>query len=798
MRSDAIEVRRERALDDLEIVGSETEERFDRIVRLAASRFSAPVALISLIGGDRQWFKARVGFAQQETPASEAFCVHTIASDAVMVVPDATLDRRFSDHPLVRGTSGIRFYAGAPLTLSNGHRVGALCVLDHAPRPGFDEPDRHDLADFAAIVADLMEQRVAMMRHATTEVRYRDIVESAAASIVVVDTDGAIVSANPATEMIFKRDADSLQGAAVRLLLPDLVATPANDGAATGADETMKLRGRRADGSDVPVQLHVNRWHDSRGRQFTTLVIRDLTARNEAERALAASKRETDAARAAAEQAHLRLEEAIEVLPGGFGLFDAEDRLVVCNAGARSLYPTLSHLLTPGTSYEELLRTFVEAGIFVLPDDMRPEDWVQKRLAFHRAPAGHDDVQLTGGRWLRFEDRITREGGRVGIRIDVTASKRREESFKLLFEGNPVPMWLHDPRSGRIVEVNDTAVAAYGYDRETFLAMSLADIELTEDPDAVAPTAERRHRRADGSLMDVEIVQSRMVFEERELTLCGLIDVTARNRAEASLRLARDSAEEASRMKSQFLANMSHELRTPLNAILGFAQLLESGIAGPLSTNAHAYVGYIGSSGTHLLSIIEDVLDLSRFEAGYLTLEEQEVNLSETIASAVELVRCTAVDRGITIRVCHPSADYRIRGDSFRLKQIVTNLLSNAVKFSLRDGTVSVELAPAPSGGLDLRVVDHGIGMHEEDIPIALEPFMQVEGGLNRRFEGCGIGLPLTRSLVQLHQGSLTIDSAPRRGTSVRVRLPADRILSASWLGGTEARPPQSTPPGRR
>jgi len=790
MRRDATEVRRERALDDLEIVGSETEERFDRIVRLAASRFGVPIALISLVGGDRQWFKARVGFAHQETPLSEAFCVHTIANDTVMVVPDATLDPRFSGHPLVRGASGIRFYAGAPLTLRNGHRVGALCILDNAPRPNFDEPDKRDLAAFAAIVADLMEQRVAMMRHATTEVRYRDIVQAAAASIVVIDTDGAIVSANPATETIFKREADSLQGAPVHLLLPGLVTPPANDGVATGTDETMQLRGRRADGSDVPIELYVNRWHDSRGRQFTTLVLRDLTARNEAERALAISKRETDTARAAAEQAHLRLEEAIEVLPGGFGLFDAEDRLVVCNAGARSLYPTLSHLLTPGTSYEELLRRFVEAGVFALPDGTNPEDWIERRLAFHRDPAGHDDVQLTGGRWVRFEDRITREGGRVGIRVDVTASKRREESFKLLFEGNPVPMWLHDPWSGRIVEVNDTAVAAYGYDREIFRAMTVADIELPADPDATSPTAGRRHRCADGSVIDVEIVQSRMTFEDRELVLCGLIDVTARNRAEASLRLARDAAEEASRMKSQFLANMSHELRTPLNAILGFSQLLESGVGGSLSEKAQSYVGYIGSSGTHLLSIIEDVLDLSRFEAGYLTLNEQEVDLSETIESAVERVRCTAVDRGITIHADLGTAASRIRGDSFRLKQIVTNLLSNAVKFSLQDGRVLVELAPAPSGGLDLRVIDHGIGMHEADVPIALEPFLQIEGGLNRRFEGCGIGLPLTRSLVRLHQGSLTIESAPRKGTSVCVRFPADRVVSH----GETVRPPsQST-----
>jgi len=776
------EARRRRAVDDLEIVGSQAEERFDRIVRLAASRFCAPISLISLVESDRQWFKARIGLDREETPLSEAFCAHTIAHDGVTVVPDTTRDPRFADNPFVTGPNQVRFYAGAPLILSTGDRVGTLCIKDHDPRDGFSERDRQDLADLAALATDLMEQRVAGMRHATTETRYRDIVDSAAASIVVVDADGGIVSANPATAVIFTRDGCSLEGAPIRLLLPDLPHPAANnDGPAHAAFEFQGLRG---DGSDVPVDVVVNRWHDSRGRAFATLMMRDLTARREAERALAASRRETDAARAAAERAYLRLEDAVEVMPGGFGLFDAEDRLVVCNARARSLYAPVAHMLVTGTRYEDILRACVEAQLFVIPDGMAAEDWIRNRLDYHRLPAGHEDIRLSDGRWIRLEDRGTRDGGSVCVRIDVTASKRREASFKLLFEGNPVPMWLHDPRSRRIVEANANATSLYGYDRESFLAMSLSDIEI--EP-ALGGTSEsvtaHRHRRADGAVIDVEIVQSHMVFEDRELVLCGLLDVTARTEAEASLRFARDSAEEASRMKSQFLANMSHELRTPLNAILGFSQLLTEGIAGPLTPNARDYVGYIDSSGQHLLSIIEDVLDLSRFEAGHLKLHEDEVDLADTIASAIDLVRGSAVERGIAIDLDIAAETCCVRGDPIRLKQIVANLISNAVKFSHRDTSISIGVVAPPRGGLDLSVVDHGIGMATTDLAIAIEPFMQVEGGLNRRFEGCGVGLPLTKSLVHLHDGTLAIDSVPNKGTTVRVTFPPSRVVARQNAG---------------
>lgn len=776
MTSEA-EARRRRAVEDLEVVGSPAEDRFERIVRLAASRFSVPVCLIGLVESDRQWFKARIGFDQEEARLSDTFCIHAIAHDGVMVVPDATRDARFVDNPFVTGPSHVRFYAGAPLKLSSGDRVGTFCILDQAPRADFSAEDQRDLVEFATLAADQMEQRVASLHHKTTETRYRDIVDSAASGIVVVDGDGSIMSANPATVAIFDRNVDGLEGAPIWLLLPDLPHPVASDG--DPGQSSFEILGVRRDGSEVPVAVLVNRWCDSRGRAFATLIVRDLTARREAERALAASRLEADAARAAADRAHLRLEDAVEVMSGGFGLFDANDRLVVCNARARSLYAPVAHLLITGMRYEDILQASVEAGLFAIPDDMTAEDWIRNRLDYHRLPVGHEDIQLSDGRWVRLEDRRTRDGGCVCMRTDVTASKRREASFKLLFEANPVPMWLQDPHSGRIVEANFNATSLYGYDRGTFLAMSLSEIEIDPVVDRTSASGlARRHRRADGSVIDVEIVQSQMVFDDRDLILCGLLDVTARNEAEASLRHARDSAEEASRMKSQFLANMSHELRTPLNAILGFSQLMVEGIAGPLTQTARDYIGYIDSSGQHLLSIIEDVLDLSRFEAGYLKLDEDQVDLADTIASAIDLVRGSAVERGIVIDLDISAETCCVRGDPIRLKQIVANLISNAVKFSHRDTSISIGVAAPPCGGLDITVVDHGIGMGTGDLAVALEPFMQVEGGLDRRFEGCGVGLPLTKSLVHLHDGTLSIDSVPNEGTTVRVMFPPGRVVA--------------------
>jgi signal transduction histidine kinase len=245
----------------------------------------------------------------------------------------------------------------------------------------------------------------------------------------------------------------------------------------------------------------------------------------------------------------------------------------------------------------------------------------------------------------------------------------------------------------------------------------------------------------------------------------------------ADLMSALEAASAGSQAKSQFLATMSHELRTPLNAIIGFAQFLDADLCGPLTGKQREYVGDIHRAGAHLLDLVNDVLDLSKVDASRLTIDEDILDLGETIAGAVAMVAMGAAEGGLQLRSEVAPGLPPVRGDARRLRQILLNLLSNAVKFTPAGGAVTVS-AGWRGDGIALVVADTGIGMAPEHITIALERFGQVDNGLARRYEGTGLGLPLTKRLVELHDGTLTIDSALGRGTTVTVLLPAERVVS--------------------
>jgi signal transduction histidine kinase len=255
-------------------------------------------------------------------------------------------------------------------------------------------------------------------------------------------------------------------------------------------------------------------------------------------------------------------------------------------------------------------------------------------------------------------------------------------------------------------------------------------------------------------------------------------EITDRKRAEAELRAAKDQAEQASRAKSAFLNTISHELRTPLNAVLGFAEVLRDQLFGPLgNARYNDYVRDIHKSGSHLLDIINDILDLTRIESGHLALAEQVIDVSDVINESERMMADVARERRIAIEIALPAPSFEIDADPRRLKQILTNLLSNAIKFSPEGSRVAVSAARSVDGTCELVVADRGIGMSAPDLNRALRPFEQVDNALARRFEGTGLGLTLTKSLTELHGGTLSIESAPGKGTTVTVRLPAARVI---------------------
>ena len=242
------------------------------------------------------------------------------------------------------------------------------------------------------------------------------------------------------------------------------------------------------------------------------------------------------------------------------------------------------------------------------------------------------------------------------------------------------------------------------------------------------------------------------------------------------VREAKQTAESASQAKSLFLANMSHELRTPLNAIIGFSQIIKEQSLGPGKPVYADYAKDIFVAGEHLLEIINNILDISKIEAGKTEIRDEPIEVSELVTASFVAVRVQAEVKNIALVSDVPRDLPGIRGDALRLRQILINLVSNAVKFT-EAGQVTVTAACDPATGLTVTIADTGIGMSPEEIAIAVEPFVQVENAITKKYEGTGLGLSIARRLVELHGGSLTIESNKGVGTTITFQLPPERLI---------------------
>jgi len=252
-----------------------------------------------------------------------------------------------------------------------------------------------------------------------------------------------------------------------------------------------------------------------------------------------------------------------------------------------------------------------------------------------------------------------------------------------------------------------------------------------------------------------------------------------KEQAEAAAQVAQDAkekAETANRAKSDFLANMSHELRTPLNAIIGFSDIIKEQMLGPVDNERYLeYIRDINTSASHLLSVINDILDLSKIEFGNVALNEEDIDLETTIQACLTIIGERARNGGLTI-------DYQplvpmpgLFAEERRVKQVLINLLSNAVKFTPPGGSITLALRRTEDDELAVAITDTGIGIRREDLDKVMAPFGQVDSGLNRKFEGTGLGLPLTRAFVEMHGGRFVLDSELGAGTTATVTLPAQR-----------------------
>ncbi|NNM82768.1 MAG: PAS domain S-box protein, partial [Burkholderiales bacterium] len=338
---------------------------------------------------------------------------------------------------------------------------------------------------------------------------------------------------------------------------------------------------------------------------------------------------------------------------------------------------------------------------------------------------------------------------------------------------------------GNVIEASDSFCAMLGYEREEIIGMNVsrwdAHFDGKELQKAIAEQManpgraqfETRHRRKDGSVFDVEVSGHRLELDEAVVLFNSSRDVTERNRITRELVEARRLSEEASKSKSEFLANMSHEIRTPINAIIGFSFLAQS---MDLPQKALSYFSKINSASTSLLGIVNDILDFSKIEAGHLDLEIIPFRLDEVIGEVAGMLGNKAREKGVELNFgIDPQVPVRLSGDPLRLNQVLTNLVSNAIKFT---GHGEITLLAERIGGeneevlLEFLVRDTGIGMTQEQQETLFRPFSQADTSTTRRFGGTGLGLVISKQLVELMGGAIRVESFPGKGSSFRFTAP--------------------------
>ena len=284
--------------------------------------------------------------------------------------------------------------------------------------------------------------------------------------------------------------------------------------------------------------------------------------------------------------------------------------------------------------------------------------------------------------------------------------------------------------------------------------------------------------RKDGSEFPAEASISKLHLNDDTTLTVMLHDITDRKDIEFGLVEAKENAEYANRSKSEFLANMSHELRTPLNAIIGFSDLMRQQAFGLFSNpNYEQYSSDIFESGTHLLNLINDILDLSVIESGRGKINESVFDISEAISFSKDIIRHRAEQSGHDLLIDKLAVGIQLRADERKFRQMLINLLSNAVKFTESGGKIAVSGDLQEDGALGITVTDNGIGIAAEDIPKAMSTLGQVDGALNRRYEGTGLGLPLVKLLAELHGGRFEIESEIGVGTNATIWFPKERVV---------------------
>lgn len=386
--------------------------------------------------------------------------------------------------------------------------------------------------------------------------------------------------------------------------------------------------------------------------------------------------------------------------------------------------------------------------------------------------------------------------GQADVSDQSILQRERDDAISLLtsvFDVSEIGIVVTDT-DRQIVRVNESFIRVYGWSRDELINADIIGLVTPDERDAVKRNyddllksgghnaGEMKIIRKEGSVANALFTAATIeLSQKRRFQVTTVMDITLRKQMEQSLLLAKEQADAANMAKSTFLANMSHELRTPMNAIIGFSEMILKETYGPLGNKKYSeYLGDILSSANHLLEIINEVLDMSKIEAGRIELDEGSVDVVGLIDSVSRMMASRAFDRNIVIAHDIQEGLPNLYADPQLVRQILINLMTNAIKFSRAGEQITVGARTLADGRLQITVFDQGVGIPKDKISQAMEPFGQVTKGPGYAGQGTGLGLPLAKAMAELHDGSLTLESDVGQGARVFVSFPARRVIAAS------------------